>query len=54
MFSSACCACLQFVNFTNIMSENKNMSKREAAFALAALMEIPSQYRATLDPKFQK
>jgi len=29
------------------MSENKDMSKKEAAFALAALMEIPFQYRAT-------
>ncbi|GAB2218612.1 hypothetical protein Droror1_Dr00001838 [Drosera rotundifolia] len=38
----------QFVNFTNIMSENKETSKKEAAFALAALMEIPFQYRATL------
>ncbi|KAJ8447162.1 hypothetical protein Cgig2_022891 [Carnegiea gigantea] len=37
----------QFVNFTKIMSENKDMSKKEAAFALAALMEIPCQYRAT-------
>ncbi|XP_019052111.1 PREDICTED: E3 ubiquitin-protein ligase RGLG1-like isoform X2 [Nelumbo nucifera] len=37
----------QFVNFTKIMSENKEMSKKEAAFALAALMEIPFQYRAT-------
>ncbi|KAL9257751.1 E3 ubiquitin-protein ligase RGLG3-like protein [Drosera capensis] len=38
----------QFVNFTKIMSENKDTSKKEAAFALAALMEIPFQYRATL------
>lgn len=37
----------QFVNFTKIMSENKDRSKKEAAFALAALMEIPFQYRAT-------
>lgn len=37
----------QFVNFTKIMSENTNASKKEAAFALAALMEIPFQYRAT-------
>ncbi|KAJ1405037.1 von Willebrand factor, type A [Sesbania bispinosa] len=35
----------QFVNFTKIMSENKDPSKKEAAFALAALMEIPIQYR---------
>ncbi|KAK9673167.1 hypothetical protein RND81_12G150600 [Saponaria officinalis] len=37
----------QFVDFTKIMSEGKLMSKKEAAFALAALMEIPFQYRAT-------
>ncbi|CAL0327747.1 unnamed protein product [Lupinus luteus] len=36
----------QFVNFTKIMSENTKSSKKEAAFALAALMEIPFQYRA--------
>ncbi|KAK1310573.1 E3 ubiquitin-protein ligase RGLG1 [Acorus calamus] len=38
----------QFVNFTSIMSSNMEDSKKEAAFALAALMEIPFQYRATL------
>ncbi|KAL6853388.1 hypothetical protein ACP4OV_019417 [Aristida adscensionis] len=37
----------QFVNFTDIMSTSKDMSKKEALFALAALMEIPSQYKAT-------
>ncbi|GJN16657.1 hypothetical protein PR202_gb03670 [Eleusine coracana subsp. coracana] len=37
----------QFVNFTNIMSTSKDMSKEEAGFALAALMEIPFQYKAT-------
>ncbi|OAY65614.1 E3 ubiquitin-protein ligase RGLG1 [Ananas comosus] len=37
----------QFVNFTNIMSANMPMSKKEAAFALAALMEIPIQFRVT-------
>ncbi|TKY73812.1 E3 ubiquitin-protein ligase RGLG1 [Spatholobus suberectus] len=36
----------QFVNFTKIMSENTEASKKEAEFALAALMEIPFQYRA--------
>ncbi|KAK0603473.1 hypothetical protein LWI29_005362 [Acer saccharum] len=38
----------QFVNFTKIMSENTDASKKEAEFALAALMEIPLQYKATL------
>ncbi|XP_044469857.1 E3 ubiquitin-protein ligase RGLG3-like [Mangifera indica] len=38
----------QFVNFTKIMSENTDISKKEAAFALAALMEIPLQFKATL------
>ncbi|XP_039120436.1 E3 ubiquitin-protein ligase RGLG3 [Dioscorea cayenensis subsp. rotundata] len=37
----------QFVNFTKIMSANTEMRKKEAAFALAALMEVPFQYRAT-------
>ncbi|KAL3721416.1 hypothetical protein ACJRO7_033847 [Eucalyptus globulus] len=37
----------QFVDFTKIMSENTDTSKKETAFALAALMEIPLQYRAT-------
>lgn len=37
----------QFVNFTDIMSTSKDMSKKEAAFALAALMEMPTQYKAT-------
>ncbi|KAJ0795119.1 putative transcription factor C2H2 family [Helianthus annuus] len=39
----------QFVNFTEIMSKNMNTSRKEAEFALAALMEIPSQYKATLE-----
>ncbi|KAK4804078.1 hypothetical protein SAY86_003895 [Trapa natans] len=39
----------QFVNFTDIMSKNIDRSRKEAEFALAALMEIPSQYRATLE-----
>ncbi|CAK9166641.1 unnamed protein product [Ilex paraguariensis] len=38
---------LQFVNFTKIMSKNTDIAKKEAAFALSALMEIPLQYRAT-------
>ncbi|KAL9377773.1 hypothetical protein Peur_029108 [Populus x canadensis] len=37
----------QFVNFTKIMLDNTGASKKETAFALAALMEIPLQYRAT-------
>lgn len=39
----------QFVNFTEIMSKNIERSRKEAEFALAALMEIPSQYKATLE-----
>ncbi|KAI4382481.1 hypothetical protein MLD38_008440 [Melastoma candidum] len=39
----------QFVNFTEIMSKKVDSSRKEAEFALAALMEIPSQYLATLD-----
>ncbi|KAK6922795.1 Copine, C-terminal [Dillenia turbinata] len=42
----------QFVNFTKIMSENSEPSKKETAFALAALMEIPFQYRATQSLQF--
>eukprot|EP00262_Sarcandra_glabra_P004616 TRINITY_DN1574_c0_g1_i1.p1 TRINITY_DN1574_c0_g1~~TRINITY_DN1574_c0_g1_i1.p1 ORF type:complete len:164 (+),score=21.18 TRINITY_DN1574_c0_g1_i1:343-834(+) len=38
----------QFVNFTEIMSRNIPMSKKETEFALGALMEIPTQYKATL------
>ncbi|KAL6994405.1 E3 ubiquitin-protein ligase rglg2 [Sarracenia purpurea var. burkii] len=39
----------QFVNFTEIMSNNVAQSRKETQFALAALMEIPSQYKATID-----
>ncbi|XP_061336901.1 E3 ubiquitin-protein ligase RGLG4-like isoform X2 [Gastrolobium bilobum] len=39
----------QFVNFTGIMSKNTSPSEKEAAFALAALMEIPFQYKATME-----
>ncbi|KAL2519622.1 E3 ubiquitin-protein ligase RGLG1 [Abeliophyllum distichum] len=39
----------QFVNFTDIMSKNVDQSRKEAEFALSALMEIPSQYQATLE-----
>lgn len=39
----------QFVNFTDIMSKKISPSAKEAAFALAALMEIPFQYKAALE-----
>ncbi|MBA0726270.1 hypothetical protein Golax_002111 [Gossypium laxum] len=39
----------QFVNFTDIMSKNIPPSRKETEFALAALMEIPSQYKATIE-----
>ncbi|TKY73571.1 E3 ubiquitin-protein ligase RGLG2 [Spatholobus suberectus] len=39
----------QFVNFTEIMSKNMDRSRKEAEFALSALMEMPSQYKATLE-----
>ncbi|KAM7271387.1 hypothetical protein ACFE04_030601 [Oxalis oulophora] len=39
----------QFVNFTEIMQKQVSESKKESEFALAALMEIPSQYKATID-----
>ncbi|KAG8094766.1 hypothetical protein GUJ93_ZPchr0012g20143 [Zizania palustris] len=39
----------QFVNFTDIMSKSIAPDRKEAEFALSALMEIPEQYKATLD-----
>jgi E3 ubiquitin-protein ligase RGLG len=39
----------QFVNFTKIMSKNVNQTRKETEFALGALMEIPSQYKATIE-----
>lgn len=39
----------QFVNFTEIMSKNMDQSRKEAEFSLSALMEIPTQYQATLE-----
>ncbi|KAM7251938.1 hypothetical protein ACFE04_023821 [Oxalis oulophora] len=39
----------QFVNFTEIMSKNMDTSRKQTEFALSALMEIPSQYKATLE-----
>ena len=41
--------CFQLVNFTDIMSKNTTPAEKEAAFALAALMEIPIQYKAVCD-----
>ncbi|CAN7094093.1 unnamed protein product [Brassica rapa subsp. narinosa] len=38
----------QFVNFTEIMGKNIDAGRKEAEFAVSALMEIPSQYKATL------
>ncbi|KAK4479380.1 hypothetical protein RD792_014892 [Penstemon davidsonii] len=39
-----------FDNFqAKIMSKNMDRSRKEAEFALSALMEIPSQYKATLE-----
>ncbi|PWA63398.1 von Willebrand factor, type A, Copine, Zinc finger, RING/FYVE/PHD-type [Artemisia annua] len=40
---------IQFVNFTEIMSKNMDPLKKQTEFALTALMEIPSQYKATLE-----
>ncbi|XP_048229201.1 E3 ubiquitin-protein ligase RGLG4 isoform X2 [Ricinus communis] len=39
----------QFVNFTAIMTKNATPSEKQTAFALAALMEIPFQYKAALE-----
>ncbi|WVZ92359.1 hypothetical protein U9M48_038432 [Paspalum notatum var. saurae] len=38
----------QFVNFTQIMSRPIPTSKKEAEFALSALMEIPEQFKAAM------
>ncbi|XP_078168174.1 E3 ubiquitin-protein ligase RGLG2-like isoform X3 [Carex rostrata] len=38
----------QFVNFSEIMSSKISQPRKEVTFALRALMEIPSQYKATL------
>lgn len=37
------------MNFTEIMSKGIDSSRKETEFALSALMEIPSQYKATID-----
>ncbi|KAL8139828.1 hypothetical protein V2J09_005849 [Rumex salicifolius] len=39
----------QFVNFTEILMKNVNQTRKETEFALKALMEIPSQYKATIE-----
>ncbi|KAF8090876.1 hypothetical protein N665_0462s0013 [Sinapis alba] len=39
----------QFVNFTEIMWKKIDAGRKEAEFAVSALMEIPSQYKATLE-----
>ncbi|KAL9664365.1 hypothetical protein QQ045_019765 [Rhodiola kirilowii] len=39
----------QFVNFTAIMAKKTSEAEKETAFALAALMEIPFQYKATIE-----
>lgn len=39
----------QFVNFTEIMAKNTHQIRKETEFALSALMEIPSQYKATME-----
>uniref|UniRef100_A0A7N0T9Y7 RING-type domain-containing protein n=1 Tax=Kalanchoe fedtschenkoi TaxID=63787 RepID=A0A7N0T9Y7_KALFE len=39
----------QFVNFTEIMSKNTDLSRKQTEFALSALMEIPAQYKATIE-----
>jgi E3 ubiquitin-protein ligase RGLG len=39
----------QFVNFTEIMRSSHSMERKEAQFALAALMEVPLQYKATVE-----
>lgn len=40
---------MQFVNFTSIMEKSVSLQQKEAAFALAALMEVPLQYKATIE-----
>ncbi|KAG6410202.1 hypothetical protein SASPL_128255 [Salvia splendens] len=39
----------QFVNFTEIMAKNTHQTRQETEFALSALMEIPTQYKATME-----
>ncbi|KAI3503502.1 hypothetical protein L1887_31945 [Cichorium endivia] len=39
----------QFVNFTEILSKDISQIRKKTEFALAALMEIPAQYKATIE-----
>ncbi|KAJ0974183.1 hypothetical protein J5N97_016148 [Dioscorea zingiberensis] len=39
----------QFVNFTSIMEKQTSPEEKEASFALAALMEVPFQYKASME-----
>ncbi|KAM4080288.1 hypothetical protein ACJW30_11G003700 [Castanea mollissima] len=43
------CHNFKMVNFTEIMSTNAASAEKEIAFALAALMEIPVQYKAAVE-----
>ena len=40
---------VQFVNFTEIMSENAIPSENETTFAVAALLQIPDQYKTAIE-----
>ncbi|KAF3541018.1 hypothetical protein F2Q69_00024551 [Brassica cretica] len=44
----------QFVNFTEIMKRDSSESAKDAAFSLAALMEIPFQYQAATDSAYKQ
>ncbi|KAK4595094.1 hypothetical protein RGQ29_018737 [Quercus rubra] len=43
------CHNFKMVNFTEIMSTNATSAEKEIAFALAALMEIPFEYKAAVE-----